>query len=77
MKSKNVLTIDGTKTVRAMLAARQLYNLRGVAKATGYCVTYLRRLCHVRAVAHHRLLGRYYMTPAEVSALIKPVKPIK
>lgn len=67
--------IEGRDVVKRVdLAGKELHDLQAVAKMTGYCVRYLRQLCHRRKVDHHKLLGRYYMTPEEVAALVTPVK---
>lgn len=66
--------ITSRTTLRILLAQRKLYDLAGAAKQAGLCVRYLRQLCHTRKIDHHRLLGRYYMTPVEVAALLQPIK---
>lgn len=67
--------IEGKEVAKRVdLAGKELHDLQAVAKMTGYCVRYLRQLCHRRKVDHHKLLGRYYMTPEEVAALVTPVK---
>lgn len=53
-----------------LLQTKQLYDMDGVHEITGLCVRYLRRLCAGKKVGHHKLLGRYYMTPAEAAALL-------
>ncbi len=66
---EGVVLSDRT-TLAQLLAAKKLYDMDGVAKITDLCVRYLRRLCAERKVDHHKLLGRYYMTPAEAAALL-------
>jgi hypothetical protein len=75
---KQATDLDGVQlsdrnTLAQLLKDEKLHDLGGVAKITGLCVRYLRRLCHEGKVDHHRLLGRYYMTPAEAAALLRPV----
>lgn len=74
------LLLDGRATLAQLLKEKKLYDLEGVSKITGLCVRYLRRLCHGergRRIAHVRLLGRYYMTPAQVAELLEPIKGTK
>ena len=66
--------LSGRSTLARLLADKKIYDMPGAAKITGLCVRYLRRLCHEGKIGHHKLLGRYYMTPAEVAALLTPVK---
>ena len=72
------LMLDGRATIAELLKKKKIYDLDGVSEITGLCVRYLRRLCHGepkgRRIAHHRLLGRYYMTPQQVAALLEPVQ---
>lgn len=70
----NGVVLSDRDTLYKLIAAKQLYDLETVAEIAGYCVRYLRRLCHEGKIDHHKLLGRYYMTPAEVTALLQPVK---
>lgn len=69
-----VVLLDSRNTVERLLKEKKLYDMDGVSEITGLCVRYLRRLCHLEKVDHHKLLGRYYMTPAEVANLLTPVK---
>lgn len=68
------IILSDRNTLASLLKAKKLYDLEGVAVITDLCVRYLRRLCALRKVDHHKLLGRYYMTPAETAALLTPVK---
>jgi hypothetical protein len=52
----------------------KLYDMDDVAEISGLHVRYVRQLCRENKVDHHKLLGRYYMTPAEAAALLTPVK---
>ncbi len=75
-EGRETIMLDGRATIAQLLKDKKLYDLEGAAEITGLCVRYLRRLCHGergRRIAHHRLLGRYYMTPQQVAALIQPV----
>ena len=71
----NKLEVDLTsrQEIAQALKVGKLYNLRQVARITGYCVRYLRMLCHARKVKHQKILARYYMTEQELSEMIKPV----
>lgn len=74
---EEIVHLDGRATIAELLKAKKLYDLDGVSNITGLCVRYLRRLCHGehgKRIAHHRLLGRYYMTPVQVADLLEPVK---
>ena len=64
------LTLSSRNTLEKLLIEEKIYNMDGVANITGLCVRYLRRLCAESKVDHHKLLGRYYMTPAECAALL-------
>ena len=66
--------ISDRNTLAHLLRSKKLYDMEGVAEITGLCVRYLRRLCSEGKVDHHKLLGRYYMTPVETAALLQPVK---
>lgn len=74
------ITFDGRDTLAQLLKDKRIYDLNRVSRITGLCVRYLRRLCHGergRRIAHIRLLGRYYMTPAQVAELLEPIKGTK
>lgn len=64
-------------SIAARVKRKQLYDMAGVADVTGLCVRWLRRLCREGKVDHHKMLGRYYMTPREVADLLVPVKKTK
>ncbi len=64
------IILSDRNTLASLLKAKKLYDMDGVAEITDLCVRYLRRLCAERKVDHHKLLGRYYMTPAECAALL-------
>ena len=66
--------LTNRNTLDTLVKQNRLYPLEKVSEITTYGVRYLRRLCHAKKIDHHRFLGRYYMTPAEVSALLQPVK---
>lgn len=66
--------LNDRDTLERLLKDKKIYDLDGVSKIADRCVRYLRRLCHEGKVDHHKLLGRYYMTPNEVAALLTPVK---
>lgn len=78
-KSPRAFDVDGVllddrRTLEQLLKEKKLYDLESAAKIVGLCVRWLRRLCHDEKIGHHKLLGRYYMTPAEVAALLAPIK---
>ncbi len=73
-KTLNGVTLSERTGITELLRARKIYDMAAAAKITGRCVRWLRRLCHEGKVDHHKLLGRYYMTPQEVAALLTPVK---
>ena len=64
------VVLSDRNTLAQLLAAKKLYDLNDVAPIVDRCVRYLRRLCADKKVDHHKLLGRYYMTPAETAALL-------
>lgn len=68
------IILSDRATIAQLLKEKKIYDMDSVAKIVDLCVRYLRRLCHEGKVDHHKLLGRYYMTPAEVAALLQPVK---
>ena len=75
---KQLTDVEGVKlgdraTLDSLLKTKKLYDVDGIAEITGFCVRYVRQLCRTGRVSHHKLLGRYYMTPAEVAALLTPV----
>lgn len=72
----NGVVLSDRNTLKNLLITRQLYDMEGVAKITDLCVRYLRSLCAEKKVDHHKLLGRYYMTPRECADLLTPVKKI-
>ena len=72
-------TVEGVElthrsTLDSLLLSKKLYDMEGVSKITGYCVRYLRRLCHSKKIDHHRFLGRYYLTLPQIQSLLRPVK---
>jgi len=64
------IVLSDRNTLAQLLADKKLYDLDGVAEIADLCVRYLRRLCAGKKVDHHKLLGRYYMTPEETAALL-------
>ena len=64
------VVLSDRNTLARLLKEKKIYDLDGVANIVDLCVRYLRRLCAARAVDHHKLLGRYYMTPDECAALL-------
>lgn len=68
------IVLSDRNTLAQLLKEKKIYDMDGVSAIVDLCVRYLRRLCHLRKVDHHKLLGRYYMTPAEVASLLTPVK---
>lgn len=77
MKSKpqefEGVTLSDRTTLADLIKQGKLHDLDKVAEITGLCVRYLRRLCHGsrgKKLPHYKLLGRYYMTPEQVSALL-------
>lgn len=73
---ENGVALSDRNTLAHLLKTKKIYDMDGVAEITGLCVRYLRQLCHKGKVDHHKLLGRYYMTPAEAAALLTPVKKL-
>jgi len=78
-KKPRALDVDGVilgdrHTLARLLRVKRIYDMADAASIAGLCVRYLRHLCHQEKIAHHKLLGRYYMTPAEIAALLTPVK---
>ena len=74
-------TLDGIEltdrnTLSKLLKAKKIYTLDKVAEIVDRCPRYLRKLCHAGVVDHHKLLGRYYMTPVEVANLMTPVSAV-
>jgi len=67
------IVLSDRNTLAQLLAEHKLYDLKDVAPIVDRCVRYLRRLCAEKKVDHHKLLGRYYMTPAETAALLTRV----
>lgn len=73
-KRPDLVILDDRNTVARLLKRRALYDMKGVSEIVDRCPRWLRRLCHDKKIEHLKLLGRYYMTPGQVAALIKPVK---
>lgn len=63
-------------TLDQLLKKKKLYDVVATAKIVGMNPRYIRRLCHAGAIDHHRLLGRYYLTPVEVANLLQPRKGV-
>ena len=78
MRTENFdgVVLSDRNTLARLLREKRLYDVDGIVEITGYCVRYVRQLCRQKKVDHHKLLGRYYMTPDEVADLLTPVKKV-
>lgn len=71
---KNEVVLTEKNNFEKLLKEKALFDMKQVAKITGYNYRYLRILCAGQKVDHHKFLGRYYMSPHEVASLLQPVK---
>ena len=74
VKTPNV-EILGATSFNELRARGRLLSIRESAKIIGYGADYLRRLCRQEPpkIAHVRFMGRYYMTPAQITGLLQVV----
>ena len=69
--------LNRRNTLDKLLSGKKLFDIRASARITGYCERYVRQLCREKKINHQRILGRYYMTPADIADLLTPVVKAK
>jgi hypothetical protein len=69
----SALTLNRKTTLPSLRKGRFLHDLDEAATITGLCARYVRQLCRERKIEHYKIQGRYYISAAQVAAMLKRV----